>query len=163
MLVSKLLWTVGRTVPPMQTNQTLTICVEGNNYETEESMPESVRQAFDGVITGALKARRSFFVGRTARFVPTLKSRIVSDSGEFSNVAELPSAQRRFYEEGLAALLPGYIAERVAQGEARLQQRNKLLVTCASLVATTSYLFYHGCLTDGRFLFHFLRFLCGLT
>src|SRR5204863_6456839 len=87
-----------------------------------------------------LKARRSFFVGQTARFVPKLKSTIVCNSEEFTNVSELPSGQRRVYEEGLAAILPGYITERVAQGEVRLQQRNKLLVTCASLVATTGYL-----------------------
>jgi hypothetical protein len=146
----------------MQTSLNATICVEGNNYETEESMPENIRQAFERVLSGAMKARRSFFVGRTARFVPMLKSRIVCNSEEFSNVSDLPSAQRRLYEEGLAALLPSYIAERVAQGEARLQQRNKLLVTCVSLVATTSYLWFHGCFT-GRFLFHFVRFLCGVT
>lgn len=147
----------------MQTSRNATICVDGNNYESEESMPENIRQAFDRGVSGALKARRSFFVGRTARFVPKLKSRIVCNSKEFSNVSELPSAQRRLYEEGLAAILPGYITERVAQGEARLQQRNKLLVASASLVATMSYLWFHGCLTDARFLFHFLRFLCGLT
>ena len=146
----------------MQTSLNATICVEGNNYETEESMPENIRQAFERVLSGALKARRSFFVGRTARFVPKLKSTIVCNSEEFSNVSELPSAQRRLYEEGLAALLPSYIGEHVAHGEARLQQRNKLLVTCASLVATTSYLWFHECLT-ARFLFHFVRFLCGLT
>lgn len=146
----------------MQTSLNATICVDGNNYESEESMPENIRLAFERVVSGALKARRSFFVGQTARFVPKLKSTIVCNSEEFSNVSELPSAQRRVYEEGLAAILPGYIAERVAQGEVRLQQRNKLLVTCASLVATTSYLWFHGCLT-GRFLFHFVRFLCGVT
>jgi hypothetical protein len=146
----------------MPTSLNATICVEGNNYETEESMPENIRQAFERVVSGALKARRSFFVGQTARFVPKLKSTIVCDSEEFSNVSELRSAQRRMYEEGLAALLPSYIAERVAQGEVRLQQRNKLLVTCVSLVATTSYLWFHGCLT-GRFLFYFIRFLCGVT
>ena len=75
----------------------------------------------------------------------------------------MPSAQRRLYEDALAAILPGYIAERVAQGEARLQQRNKLLVASASLVATTTYLWFHGCLTDARFLGHFVRFLFGLT
>ena len=146
----------------MQTSFNATICVEGNNYETEESMPENIRQAFERVVSGALKARRSFFVGQTARFVPKLKSTIVCNSEEFSNVSELPSAERRVYEEGLAAILPGYIAERVAQGEAQLQQRNKLLVTCASLVATTSYLWFHECFT-ARFLFHFIRFLCGVT
>ena len=146
----------------MQTSLNATICVEGNNYETEESMPENIRQAFERVVSSALKARRSFFVGQTARFVPMLKSRVVCNSEEFSNVSELPSAERRVYEEGLAAILPGYIAERVAQGEAQLQQRNKLLVTCASLVATTSYLWFHECFT-ARFLFHFIRFLCGVT
>lgn len=150
------------TVQPMHPSFNATICVDGNNYETEENMPENIRQAFDRVVAGALKARRSFFVGRTARFVPTLRSRIVCDSEEFSNVSELSSAHRRLYEEGISALLPGYIAERVAQGEARLQQRNKLLVACASLAATTSYLWYHNCFS-AKFLFHFLRFLCGLT
>ena len=74
----------------------------------------------------------------------------------------MPSAQRRVYEDALTAILPGYIAERVAQGEARLQQRNKLLVACASLVATTSYLWFHECLT-AKFLGHFVRFLFGLA
>ena len=147
----------------MQSNLNAPICVEGTCYDTEESMPENLRQAFERVLTGTLKARRSLFIGRTARFVPPLKSRIICDNGEFSNVSELPSAQRRFYEEALGAILPGYIAERVAEGEFRLQQRNKLIVACASLLATTSYLWYHGCLTDSRFLFHFVRFLCGLT
>jgi hypothetical protein len=146
----------------MQTSPDAAIYVDGNNYESEESMPENIRQAFERVVSGALKARRSFFVGRTARFVPKLGSRIVCNSEEFNNVAELPSAQRRMYEEALAAMLPGYISERVAQGEARLQQRNKLVVASASLVATTSYLWYHGCF-NLRFLFHFLRFLFGLT
>jgi len=146
----------------MPTSLNATICVDGNNYESEESMPENIRLAFERVVSGALKARRSFFVGQTARFVPKLKSTIVCNSEEFTNVSELPSGQRRVYEEGLAAILPGYITERVAQGEVRLQQRNKLLVTCASLVATTGYLWFHGCFT-GRFLFHFVRFLCGVT
>jgi hypothetical protein len=146
----------------MQTSLNVTICVEGNNYETEESMPENIRLAFERMVSGALKARRSFFVGQTARFVPKLKSTIVCDSQEFSNVSELRSTQRRVYDEGLAALLPSYIAERVAQGEVRLRQRNKLLVTCVTLVATMSYLWFHECLT-GRFLFHFIRFLCGVT
>jgi len=147
----------------MQTTLNATICVSGNNYQNEDSMPENIRQAFERVISGALKAKRSLFAGSSARFVPTLNSRIVCDSGEFTNVSELPSAQRRLYEDALAAILPGYIAERVAQGEARLQQRNKLMVACASLIATTTYLWYHGCLTDPKFLTHFLRFLFGLT
>jgi hypothetical protein len=147
----------------MQTSLNATICVNGNNYQSEDSMPENIRQAFERVVSGALKARRSLFVGRTACFVPKLQSRIVCNSAEFTNVSEMPSAQRRLYEDALAAILPGYIAERVAQGEARLQQRNKLLVACASLVATTTYLWFHGCLTDARFLGHFVRFLFGLT
>jgi hypothetical protein len=147
----------------MQTTFNSTICVNGNNYQTEDNMPENIRQAFERVISGALKAKRSIFAGSTARFIPTLNSRIVCDSEEFSNVSEMPSAQRRLYEEALAAILPGCIAERVAQGEARLQQRNKLLVAVGSLVATTAYLWFHGCLTDARFLVHFVRFLFGLT
>jgi hypothetical protein len=147
----------------MQTSLNATICVNGNNYQSEDSMPENIRQAFERVVSGALKAKRSFFVGRTARFVPKLESRIVCNSEEFSNVSEMPAAQRRLYEDALVAILPGYIAECVAQGEARLQQRNKLLVASASLVATTTYLWFNGCLTDARFLLHFVRFLCGLT
>jgi hypothetical protein len=147
----------------MQTTFNATICVSGNNYQNEDSMPENIRQAFERVISGALKAKRSFFAGSSARFIPKLDSRIVCDSAEFSNVSEMPSAQRRLYEEALAAMLPGYFAQRVAQGEARLQQRNKLLVACTSLVATTTYLWFHGCLTDPKFLTHFLRFLFGLT
>ena len=147
----------------MQTSVNAAICVDGTNYETAENMPENLRQAFERVLIAALKARRSFFVGRTARFVPALKSRIICGNTEFCNVSELPSEQRRFYEEGLSAILPRYITECVAYGEARLQQRNKLLLVSASLVATTSYLWFHGCLTDSRFLFHLLRFLCGLT
>lgn len=147
----------------MQTTFNATICVSGNNYQNEDSMPENIRQALERVISGALKAKRSLFAGSSARFVPTLNSRIVCDSAEFSSVSEMPSAQRRLYEEALAAMLPGYFAQRVAQGEARLQQRNKFLVACASLVATTTYLWFHGCLTDPKFLTHFLRFLFGLT
>ena len=147
----------------MQTTFNPTICVSGNNYQTEDTMPENIRQAFERVISGALKAKRSFFAGSSARFVPKLDSRIVCDTGEFSDVSEMPSAQRRLYEDALAAMLPGYFAQRVAQGEARLQQRNKLLVACASLAATTTYLWFHGCLTDPKFLTHFLRFLFGLT
>jgi hypothetical protein len=59
--------------------------------------------------------------------------------------------------------LPGYIAARVAATEARVQRRNKLMVALTSLAATTAYLWYHGCLTDPKFLTHFLRFLFGLT
>lgn len=147
----------------MQTSLNSTICVNGNNYQSEDSMPENIRQAFERVVSSALKAKRSFFAGSSARFVPKLNSRIVCNSEEFSNVAEMPSAQRRLYEDALAAILPGCIAERVAQGEARLQQRNKLLVASASFVATTAYLWFHGCLTDHKFLVHFVRFLFGLT
>jgi len=139
-----------------------TICVNGNNYQSEESMPDNIRQAIERVVAGALKAKRSFFVGRSARFVPKLESRIVCDTGEFTNVSELLPAQRRLYDEALAQLLPGYITERVAQGEARLQQRNKFLVASASFLATTGYLWFHDCLTT-KFLGHFLRFLFGLT
>jgi hypothetical protein len=147
----------------MQTTLNPTICVSGNNYQNEDSMPENIRQAFERVISGALKAKRNFFAGSSARFIPKLDSRIVCDTGEFSNVSEMPSAQRRLYEDALAAILPGYIAQRVALSEARLQQRNKLLVACASLIATTTYLWFHGCLTDPKFLTHFMRFLFGLT
>jgi hypothetical protein len=147
----------------MQTTFNATICVSGNNYQNEDSMPENIRQALERVIAGALKAKRSFFAGSSARFVPKLNSRIVCDSAEFSNVSEMPSAQRRLYEDALAAILPGYFAERVAQREARLQQRNRLLVASASLVASTTYLWFHGCLTDPKFLTHFVRFLFGLT
>jgi hypothetical protein len=147
----------------MQTTLNPTICVSGNNYQNEDSMPENIRQAFERVISGALKAKRNFFAGSSARFIPKLDSRIVCDTGEFSNVSEMPSAQRRLYEDALAAILPGYIAQRVAQSEARLQQKNKLLVACASLIATTTYLWFHGCLTDSKFLTHFIRFLFGLT
>jgi hypothetical protein len=146
----------------MQTSFGAIICVNGNNYQSEDSMPENIRQAFERAVAGALKAKRSLFVGRSARFVPKLNSRIVCDSEEFSNVSEMPSASRRVYEDALTAIFPGYIAERVAQGEARLQQRNKLLVACASLIATTSYLWFHDCLST-RFLVHFIRFLCGQT
>lgn len=147
----------------MQTTFNPTICVSGNNYQTEDTMPENIRQAFERVISGALKAKRSFFAGSSARFIPKLDSRIVCDSAEFTSISEMPSAQRRLYEDALAAMLPGYFAQRVAQGEARLQQRNKLFVACASLVATTTYLWFHGCLTDPKFLTHFMRFLFGLT
>ena len=147
----------------MQTSPDATICVDGNNYQNEDGMPEHIRQAFERVVAGTLKAKRALFQGSKARFVPQLNSRIVCDSEEFGSAAELPSAQRRLYEEGLAAILPGYFAERVAQGEARLQRRNKLVVVCISLAGTISYLWYHGCLTDGKFLFHFIRFLFGLT
>lgn len=147
----------------MQTTFDATICVNGNNYQSEDSMPENIREAFERVVSSALKAKRGLFAGSKARFVPKLNSRIVCDSEEFSSAAELPSAQRRLYEDALAAILPGYIAARVAQGEARLQQRNKLLVATASLVATTTYLWFHGCFTDPKFLGHFLRFLFGLT
>ena len=146
----------------MQTTFDATICVNGNNYQSEDSMPENIRQAFERAVAGALKAKRSLFVGRSARFVPKLNSRIVCDNAEFSNVSEMPSAQRRVYEDALTAFFPGYIGERVAQKEARLQQRNKLLVASASLIASTSYLWYHDCLS-GKFLVHFVRFLCGLT
>ena len=144
----------------MQTSLGATICVDGNNYQNEESMPENIRQAFEGAVASALKAKRSFFVGRSARFVAKLDSRIVCDSEEFSNVAEMPSGARRAYEDALATIFPGYIAERVAQGEARLQRRNKLLVACASLLSTASYLWVHDCFNT-KFLFHFLRFLFG--
>jgi hypothetical protein len=147
----------------MQASLNATICVNGSNYQSEDSMPDNIRQAFEGVVSGALKARRSLFVGRTARFIPKLPSRIVSASGEFTDSDEMPSEERRLYEDALAALLPGYFADRVAASEARLQRRNKLLVTMASLAASTTYLWYHGCLTDSKFLFHFVRFLCGLT
>jgi hypothetical protein len=147
----------------MQTTFSATICVNGNNYQSEDSMPENIRQALERVVAGALKAKRSIFVGSTARFVPKLNSRIVCNSEEFSNASELPPAQRRLYDDALAAILPEYFAERVAQGEARLQERNKLLVVFASLVATTSYLWFHGCLTDAKFLGYFIRFLCGLA
>lgn len=147
----------------MQTSFDAAICVNGNNYHSEENMPENIRQAFERVVAGALKAKRSIFAGSTARFVPKLNSRIVCNSQEFSDASEMPSTQRRLYEDALAAMLPIYIAERVARGEARLQQRNKLLVVSASLVATTFYLWFHGCLTDLKFLFHFVRFLFGLT
>jgi hypothetical protein len=123
-------------------------------------MPENIRQAFERAVAGALKAKRSFFVGRSARFVPKLNSRIVCDSEEFSNVSEMPSAQRRVYEDAITAIFPGYIAERVAQGEARLQQINKFLVASATLIATTSYLWFHECFT-AKFLVHFVRFLFG--
>lgn len=144
----------------MQMTFDATICVNGNNYQSEESMPENIRQAFERAVAGALKAKRSLFVGRSARFVPTLNSRIVCDNEEFSNVSEMPSAQRRVYEDALTAIFPGYIAERVAQGEARLQQINKFLVASASLIATTSYLWFHECFT-ATFLVHFVRFLFG--
>lgn len=146
----------------MPTTFGATICVNGNNYQSEDSMPENIRQAFERAVAGALKAKRSLFVGRSARFVPKLNSRIVCDNAEFSNVSEMPSAQRRVYEDAITAFFPGYIGERVAQKEARLQQRNKLLVASASLVASTSYLWYHDCLS-AKFLLHFMRFLCGLT
>ena|SRR5437016_7694699 len=146
----------------MQTSLNATICVNGNNYQSEDSMPKNIRQAFERAVSSALKAKRSLFVGRTARFVPKLESRIVCNSEEFSNISEMPAAQRRLYEDALVAILPGYFAECVAQGEARLQQRNKLLVASASLVATTTYLWFNECLT-AKFLFHFVRFLCGLT
>lgn len=147
----------------MQTTFSATICVNGSNYQSEDSMPENIRQALERVVAGALKAKRSIFVGSTARFIPKLNSRIVCNSEEFSNASELSSAQRRLYEDALAAILPDYFAERVAQREARLQERNKLLVVSVSLVATTTYLWFHGCLTDAKFLGHFVRFLCGLT
>ncbi len=73
----------------MQTSLDATICVNGNNYQSEDSMPENIRQAFERVISGALKARRSLFVGRTARFVPKLESRIVCNSEEFTKVSEM--------------------------------------------------------------------------
>jgi hypothetical protein len=145
----------------MQTTFNATICVSGNNYQNEDSMPENIRQAFERVVSAALKAKRSIFSGATARFIPKLDSRIVVGSEEFSSVSEMPRAQRRLYEDALAAILPGYFAERVAQGEAKLQQRNKLLVASATLVATTSYLWVNGCLTDTKFLVHFIRFLFG--
>jgi len=146
----------------MQTTFDTTICVNGNNYQSEDSMPENIRQAFERAVSSALRAKRSFFVGRSARFVPKLNSRIVWGSDEFSNVAEMPSAQRRIYEDALTTIFPGCIAQRVAQGEARLQQRNKFLVASVSLVATTSYLWFHNCLT-AKFLGHFIRYLCGLA
>ncbi len=146
----------------MHTTLDAAICVNGHNYESEESMPENIRQGFERVVAGALKAKRSLFIGRTARFVPMLKSRIVCDSAEFNDSREMPSADRREYDDLLSAMLPGYIAARVSQGEARLHRRNKLVVALTSLAASTSYLWYHQCFTS-KFLLHFVRFLFGVT
>ena len=143
-------------------NSAATICVNGNNYENEECMPDEIRHAFEDAVVGALRTKRAFFQGSRARFVPPLNCRIVCDDGEFSNIAELSAKQRKQYEESLAALLPGYISERVAENEVGLQQRNKLFVASLSLVATIGYIWYHDCL-NSKFLFHFIRFLCGLT
>ncbi len=77
----------------MQTTFDATICVNGNNYQSEDSMPENIRLAFQRVVASALKAKRSLFVGRSARFIPKLGSRIVCDSEEFSNVSEMPAAK----------------------------------------------------------------------
>ena len=147
----------------MNLNPDSTICVDGNVYEDEESMPENIRHAFEHVVEGAVKAKRALFHGSKARFVPKLNSRIVCENGEFDNASTLSAEQRRQYEAGLAAILPAHFAERVAEGEARLQQRNKLIVVSISLVSTIGYLWYHSCLTDKKFLFHFARFLFGLT
>jgi len=146
----------------MPTALNATICVNGQNYQSEESMPENVRQAFERVVSSALKTKHSFFVGSSARFVPRLKSRIVCESGEFGDAGEMPATERRRYEEALAAMLPECIVERVARSEIRLQQRNKLFVVGGSLIATIGYLAYHDCLSF-RFLIHFLRFLCGFV
>jgi hypothetical protein len=114
------------------------------------------------MVSSALKARHSFFVGSSARFVPKLKSRIVCESGEFGDSCEMPESERRLYEQALAAMLPECIAERVARSEIRLQQRNKLFVASGSLIATLGYLAYHDCLSS-KFLIHFIRFLCGFV
>lgn len=143
-------------------NSDSTICVDGNNYPNEECMPANIRQSFEHVVEGALKAKRALFQGSKARFVPKLNSRIVCETDEFGDAADLPIKQRRLYEEGLAALLPGYFAERIAQCEAQLQKRNKLVVASISLAVSTSYLWHHECL-NSKFLFHFVRFLFGLT
>ena len=52
----------------MQTSFNATICVNGNNYQSEDSMPENIRQAFERVVSGALKAKRSLFVGSERAF-----------------------------------------------------------------------------------------------
>jgi hypothetical protein len=126
-------------------------------------MPENIRVAFEHVLAGALTEKHALFHGSKARVVPKLNCRIVCDSEEFGNPADLTTEQRRMYEEGLSKLLPGYFAERVTQVETHLQRRNKFVVACISLAATTSYLWYNGCLADSKFLFHFIRFICGLN
>ena len=57
-----------RSFCPMQTSLNATICVSGNNYQTEDSMPENIRQAFERVVSSALKAKRSLFVGPDRTF-----------------------------------------------------------------------------------------------
>jgi hypothetical protein len=146
----------------MEINRNSAICVEGYNYENEQSMPEEIRVAFEHVLAGALTEKHALFHGSKARVVPKLNCRIVCDSKEFGDASDLTPEQRRLYEESISKLLPGYFAARVAQVETRLQRRNKLFVACISLAASMSYLWYHGCLSDSKFVFHFIRFLCGL-
>jgi hypothetical protein len=101
-------------------------------------MPAKIREAYARAVGETALLRSG------ARLATKLNAKIIFNGVEYSSPSEMPVAERRLYQDTLAALIPEPTAMS-AHDAARLRKKKLLLaLLIVSAIATVAYLWFYG-------------------
>jgi hypothetical protein len=123
---------------PANSNFTAKIRIKGKEYASGSEMPAKIKEAYARAVGETALLRSG------ARLAQKLNARIIINDKEFTNPGEMPVAERRVYQDTLAALLPGDIV--LSPNDATKLRRKRALLTLfvISGLATIAHLWLHG-------------------
>lgn len=138
-LVSKMLLGLSMTLAtPAHSSFTAKIRIKGKEYASGSEMPAKIKEAYARAVGETALLRSG------ARLAQKLNARIIINDKEFTNPGEMPVAERRIYQDTLAALLPSDIV--LSPNDASKLRRRKALLALLVItaLATIAHLWLRG-------------------
>jgi|HubBroStandDraft_4_1064222.scaffolds.fasta_scaffold26732_2 hypothetical protein len=127
-LVSKMLINLSMTLAtPANPNFKAKIRIKGKEYASASEMPAKIKEAYARAVGETALLRSG------ARLAQKLNARIIINDKEFTNPGEMPVAERRIYQDTLAALLPNDIV--LSTNDAAKLRRKRALLTLFAISA----------------------------
>jgi hypothetical protein len=123
---------------PTNLNLTAKIRIKGKEYASASEMPAKIKAAYARAVGETALLRSG------ARLASKLNARIIINDREFTNPGEMPVAERRMYQDTLAALLPSDIV--LSSDDAANLKRKRALLTLllVSALAAIAHLWLRG-------------------
>ena len=138
-LVSKMLINLSMNLAtPANPNFKAKIRIKGKEYASASEMPAKIKEAYARAVGETALLRSG------ARLASKLNARIIINDKEFTNPGEMPVAERRLYQDTLAALLPSDIV--LSTNDATKLRRKRALLTllAISALAIIAHLWLRG-------------------
>jgi hypothetical protein len=114
------------------------IRVNGREYASPDQMPAKIREAYLRAI-GETAVLRS-----GARLASKLNAKIIINDMEFNNPGEMPVAERRLYQDTLAALVPNKVVTSAKDAAKARQKKALLMLLIVCALATVAYFCLRG-------------------